>query len=227
MRWPDARVNIDPKEDDCVEPLVALLDRLDVWDRVCIGAFSDARLKRVRRLARGRACTSMGPIAVATAWLSARGGRMPRLGANCVQVPRSQGPFALVTAAVRRRGAPRRAAGARVDRRRSGGDAPAARPRRRRDHDQPAAGAARDPRRRGNGTARGRGVARRPTLPPLSFRGEGRLPEATVFRYWTMGQSGTIPGRGGHLGMHDLGAVLVLPAVPPPRPADGGCSGRR
>jgi glycerophosphoryl diester phosphodiesterase len=96
-RWPDARVNIDPKEDDCVEPLVTLLDRLDVWDRVCIGAFSDARLKRVRRLARGRACTSMGPIAVATAWLSARGGRMPRLGANCVQVPRSQGPFALVT----------------------------------------------------------------------------------------------------------------------------------
>ena len=97
MRWPDARVNIDPKEDDCVEPLVALLDRLDVWDRVCIGAFSDARLKRVRRLARGRACTSMGPIAVATAWLSARGGRMPRLGANCLQVPRSQFPFALVT----------------------------------------------------------------------------------------------------------------------------------
>jgi glycerophosphoryl diester phosphodiesterase len=96
-RWPDARVNIDPKEDGCVEPLVALLDRLDAWERVCIGAFSDARLKRVRRLARGRACTSMGPAAVATAWLSARSGRMPRLGANCVQVPRTQGPVPLVT----------------------------------------------------------------------------------------------------------------------------------
>lgn len=98
-RWPDARVNIDPKEDDCVEPLVALLDRLDAWERVCIGAFSDARLKRVRRLARGRACTSMGPAAVATAWLAARSGRrMPRLGANCLQVPRTQGRFTLVTA---------------------------------------------------------------------------------------------------------------------------------
>ena len=96
-RWPDARVNIDPKNDHTVEPLVALLDRLDVWERVCIGAFSDARLTRVRQLSRGRACTSMGPGAVAAAWLSARTGRMPRLGADCLQVPTAQGPFPLVT----------------------------------------------------------------------------------------------------------------------------------
>ena len=90
-------MNIDPKDDHTVEPLVALLDRLDAWERVCIGAFSDARLTRVRRLSRGRACTSMGPRAVATAWLSARTGRMPRLGADCLQVPTTQGPLPLVT----------------------------------------------------------------------------------------------------------------------------------
>ena len=96
-RWPDARVNIDPKHDRCVDPLVALLDRLDAWDRVCIGAFSDARLRRVRALSRGRACTSMGPAAVATARLAAAAGRMPRLGADCVQVPLGRGPVPIVT----------------------------------------------------------------------------------------------------------------------------------
>ena len=96
-RWPDARVNIDPKDDHTVEPLVALLDRLDAWERVCVGAFSDARLRRVRQLGRGRACTSMGPAAVATAKLSSASGRMPRLGADCLQVPTHQGPVPLVT----------------------------------------------------------------------------------------------------------------------------------
>jgi glycerophosphoryl diester phosphodiesterase len=96
-RWPDARVNIDPKRDRCVDPLLALLDRLRAWDRVCIGAFSDARLRRVRELSDGRACTSMGPRAVAAARLAANAGRMPRLGADCVQVPMRRGPVPIVT----------------------------------------------------------------------------------------------------------------------------------
>jgi glycerophosphoryl diester phosphodiesterase len=51
----------------------------------------------VRQLGRGRACTSMGPAAVATAKLSSASGRMPRLGADCLQVPMHQGPVPLVT----------------------------------------------------------------------------------------------------------------------------------
>ena len=98
VRWPEVRVNIDPKTDECVEPLVALIDRLGAWDRVGIGAFSDRRLRRVRALSRGRACTSMGPRAVAVARLAAAGRRMPRLGADCVQVPRRSGPLPIVTA---------------------------------------------------------------------------------------------------------------------------------
>ena len=98
LRWPDARVNIDPKDDACVEPLVALLDRLDVWDRVNVGSFSDRRLLRIRALSRGRACTSMGPRAVAVARIAAWGGRMPRQGADCIQVPVRAGRIPIVTA---------------------------------------------------------------------------------------------------------------------------------
>jgi glycerophosphoryl diester phosphodiesterase len=92
-----SRLGIDPKADACVEPLVALIDRLGAWDRVGVGAFSDRRLRRVRALSGGRACTSMGPRAVAVARLAALCGRMPRQGADCVQVPLRGGPIPIVT----------------------------------------------------------------------------------------------------------------------------------
>ena len=97
-RWPQCRVNIDPKTDACVAPLVAVIDRLDAWERVCFGSFSDRRLQRIRRLGRGRACTSMGPRAAAVARLAAAAGWMPRLGADCVQVPLRHARIAIVTA---------------------------------------------------------------------------------------------------------------------------------
>lgn len=97
VRWPDVRVNIDPKADACVVPLAELLDRLHAWDRVCIGSFSDRRLRRIRELGRGRACTSMGPHAVALARVTATFGLMPRLGADCLQVPTHRGPVPIVT----------------------------------------------------------------------------------------------------------------------------------
>lgn len=93
VRWPDVRVNIDPKADGCVVPLAALLDRLHAWDRVCIGSFSDRRLRWIPELGRGRVCTSMGPHAVALARLTATFGRVPRLGADCLQVPTHRGPL--------------------------------------------------------------------------------------------------------------------------------------
>jgi glycerophosphoryl diester phosphodiesterase len=97
LRWPDARMNIDPKSDACVGPLAALLDRLGAWDRVCVGSFSDRRLRHVRALGGGRACTSMGPHAVGLARLMATSGVVPRLGADCIQVPIRRGPVRIVT----------------------------------------------------------------------------------------------------------------------------------
>jgi glycerophosphoryl diester phosphodiesterase len=95
---PGVRVNIDPKADACVGPLAALVDRLDAWERVGFGSFSDRRLRRIRELSRGRACTSMGPRAVAAARAVMASGRMPRQGADCLQVPIAVGRVPLVTA---------------------------------------------------------------------------------------------------------------------------------
>lgn len=86
-RYPRHRVNIDPKSNRAVKPAVDVVSKLDAWDRVCFGAFSDWRLHRVRRLSGGRACTSMGPVAVVIAWFSCHVlGWMPRLGADAIQV---------------------------------------------------------------------------------------------------------------------------------------------
>ena len=85
--WPDLRINIDPKHDDAVIPLVRLLDRTNAWDRVCVGSFSDVRTRRIRALSRGRACTSMGPRATALARISSLARTVPMMGADCLQLP--------------------------------------------------------------------------------------------------------------------------------------------
>ena len=88
--WPDVRVNIDAKSDAVVVPLSLLLKRMGALDRVCVGSFSDARVTRVRRLCGAALCSSMGPAAVATARLASwTTGRMPGLGADCLQIPAS------------------------------------------------------------------------------------------------------------------------------------------
>jgi glycerophosphoryl diester phosphodiesterase len=95
--WPDVRVNIDPKHDAAVEPLIELVRRLGVLDRVCFGAFSDRRLTRLREALGPGACTSMGPRQVGRLVAAAR--RLPSgsFTAACVQVPVRQGRIPLVT----------------------------------------------------------------------------------------------------------------------------------
>jgi glycerophosphoryl diester phosphodiesterase len=90
-RWDDVFLNIDAKADDTVEPLVALITRLGAFGRVCIGSFSDRRVARIRALAGGRICSSMGQVATAVAYLASRTGRMPGFHADCLQVPQRWG----------------------------------------------------------------------------------------------------------------------------------------
>ena len=90
-RWDDVYLNIDAKSDDTVAPLVALVKRLDAFNRVCIGSFSDRRVARIRALARGQICSSMGQVATATAYAVSRTGSMPRFHADCLQVPQRWG----------------------------------------------------------------------------------------------------------------------------------------
>jgi glycerophosphoryl diester phosphodiesterase len=96
--WPDVRVNIDPKHDSAVAPLAAVLRRVDAVDRVCIGAFSDRRLARLRTLLGPRLCTSLGPAGVARLRAASLGPPAGRLPAACVQVPPSFRGVAVVDA---------------------------------------------------------------------------------------------------------------------------------
>lgn len=87
--FPETRFNLDIKHWKALEPSLDLLTRMDAWDRVCIGSFSDRRLHRVRStLARNglNVCTSMGPLGVLA--MKARQLRLPtRSRAQCAQVP--------------------------------------------------------------------------------------------------------------------------------------------
>ena len=63
--FPDARFNIDIKAPGAIEPLVEAIRRHGAIDRVCIGSFSDQRLRAARRLLGPRLATSAGPAGVA------------------------------------------------------------------------------------------------------------------------------------------------------------------
>jgi glycerophosphoryl diester phosphodiesterase len=96
--FPEVRVNIDPKHDAAVEPLVEVLRRCDAVSRVCIGAFSDERLARVRDLLPG-VCTSLGPVGTLQLGLAAagQGDDVGELESPCAQVPPSYADTEIVT----------------------------------------------------------------------------------------------------------------------------------
>ena len=96
--FPELRINIDPKHDAAVEPLAAVLQRTGAIDRVCIGAFDDLRLERVRALLPG-VCTSLGPIGTLQLGMAATGQEIGDLPSPCAQVPTSYGETEIVTAA--------------------------------------------------------------------------------------------------------------------------------
>jgi glycerophosphoryl diester phosphodiesterase len=68
--FPQARINLDAKSDGAVDPLIDVIRRTASIDRVCVGAFSDKRIKQVRSALGPTLCTSMGPIEVAR-WTAA------------------------------------------------------------------------------------------------------------------------------------------------------------
>jgi len=94
--FPDAFVNIDPKHDRAVPELVAAIQRTGAIDRVCIGAFSDRRLGRLRAMLGPRLCTSLGPIGTARLRAASKGVPVGRLLVPCAQVPVAVGGVTLV-----------------------------------------------------------------------------------------------------------------------------------
>jgi glycerophosphoryl diester phosphodiesterase len=87
---PDARLNIDLKAPSCVDPIVALLERTGVHDRVCIGSFHEPTLRRFRRHVSRPVATSVGVATVAALrfapWPRAVAARLGDNGA-VLQVP--------------------------------------------------------------------------------------------------------------------------------------------
>ena len=90
--WPEARVNIDCKSDAAVPALVAALRRTNSLDRVCVGAFSDLRVRRLRGILGPDLCTALGPGAVS----QLRYGRAFRAPGQAAQVPVRQGPLLVI-----------------------------------------------------------------------------------------------------------------------------------
>ena len=90
---PDTRINIDPKSDAAVGPLVEVLRRAGAVDRVCVCSFSDRRTKRVRDQIGDSLCVGAGPRGIAR--LLAASARLPAPGPfdfHAAQVPvRSRG----------------------------------------------------------------------------------------------------------------------------------------
>lgn len=98
--WPEARLNIDCKSDGALVPLLDVLRRPGLCDRVCIGSFSDSRLRRIRAEIGPDLCTSLGPREVAALTAAAatrRGSGAGTHAAHAAQVPPRQGPVPIVT----------------------------------------------------------------------------------------------------------------------------------
>lgn len=102
--FPDARWNVDCKTDAALPALVSAVRRHRLLERLCLGAFSDRRLARLRRELGDGALTSMGPRAVAR--LKYSPGALPRRrdrATTVAQVPVRRGRIELVDAAFVRR----------------------------------------------------------------------------------------------------------------------------
>ena len=62
---PDALLNIDVKSDAALEPTLDLVRRHDAVDRVCIGSFSERRVRAARRALGPRLATAAGQVGTA------------------------------------------------------------------------------------------------------------------------------------------------------------------
>ncbi|WP_449481056.1 glycerophosphodiester phosphodiesterase [Streptomyces avidinii] len=95
--FPEARWNVDIKDESALHPLVSLIARAGVWDRVCVGSFSEGRVARAHRIAGPRLATSYGVRGVVG--LRLRSYAIPaalRAGAVAAQVPETQGGLRVV-----------------------------------------------------------------------------------------------------------------------------------
>jgi glycerophosphoryl diester phosphodiesterase len=89
LGFPDVSLVVDLKTDGLVGPLVSLIERLGLADRLIVGSFSDGRLAEFRNESQRRVPTSTGATA-SRGWLLASKVRRGWRGeASALQLPRS------------------------------------------------------------------------------------------------------------------------------------------
>lgn len=85
--FPSARFNLDAKSDRVLEPLLDAIDDASAFDRVCVGSFSERRLRRARERCGAQLCTSFGPRAIVDLLARSRGLPRPVGAGAAVQAP--------------------------------------------------------------------------------------------------------------------------------------------
>jgi glycerophosphoryl diester phosphodiesterase len=107
---PHTRFTVELKSGAAVRPVLAVLDRLDAWDRVCLGGYQESWLQTARRLARAEGAplfTSMGQTSVVglrvRGWAGGnRGVPAPPVRGDLAQLPHRFGGLTVVDEAVLR-----------------------------------------------------------------------------------------------------------------------------
>jgi glycerophosphoryl diester phosphodiesterase len=97
--WPDVKVNVDVKVPGAIDALVEVIRRTGTIDRVCVAAFSEARVARARAALGPRLCTALGPRGALALRLSSYAGGRGAGGLGrvpCAQVPARVGPLSVV-----------------------------------------------------------------------------------------------------------------------------------
>lgn len=99
-RFPEARFNIDIKSDPAVETLAELIITREAHERVCVGSFSERRMRRFRSLVGSRVATAATPREVVS-FRFLPGRRVPRLVTGrrpaAMQVPHRRGRLRVVS----------------------------------------------------------------------------------------------------------------------------------
>ncbi len=87
LEFPDTRFNIDIKTDHALEPTLALVEKMDCLDRICLASFSNVRLQVLRKRFGPRVCSGASPRDVSALKFGSWG--VPNQGApaDCAQVP--------------------------------------------------------------------------------------------------------------------------------------------
>jgi glycerophosphoryl diester phosphodiesterase len=85
--WPAVRVNVDVKARNALTPTADAITRTGALDRVCVAAFSGARIVTMRELLGPGLCTSLGPREAIALRMPGRRTLRPTTGEQCVQAP--------------------------------------------------------------------------------------------------------------------------------------------